>query len=96
VRPRLKAKGSENWKRIRQNQDERFHQLAGAPINGPQAASLPPLFLDFKKTFTVPTSALYSAIQAQGVERVALIPPVFLQDLMHRYFGFHSRVGLPE
>jgi len=118
------------WRRIEQNQDERYYYLPPAPIGNrvavpapndpaplaapiadaadapvgipaappapiPAAPNLPGLVLDFKKTVAAPTPAVYDGL-AHGVVRVAVIPPVYLHDLMHRFYGFHSRVALPE
>jgi hypothetical protein len=30
------------------------------------------------------------------VQRVAIMPPIYMHDLMHRFYGFLSRVGLPD
>jgi hypothetical protein len=83
------------WRRIEQNQDERYCYFPAAPIGNPATGNLSALVLDFKKTFGVPTRALYDGL-THGVQRVALIPPVYLHDLMHKFYTFHSRVALPE
>ena len=83
------------WRRIEQNQDERYYHLPAAPIGNPATGDLPGLVLDFKKAYGIPTPALYDGM-AHGVLRVAMIPPVYLHDLMHRFYAFHSRVALPE
>ena len=50
--------GSEMWKRIRQNQDERYHALA-SPTDG-EAGNRPKLYMDFKRVFGIPTERLHS------------------------------------
>ena len=88
--------GSQIWKRIIQNQDERYHHLQAAPVGDPSCTELPALFLDFKKTFSLPTQSLCDGVSDVAVERLAVVPPVYIHDLMHRFYGFLSRVGLPE
>lgn len=92
VRPR--APGSDIWKRMRQNQDERYHRLEGAFISG-TTEQLPELYLDFKKTIALPTATLYVAISKGGVRRIAVVPPVFVHSLVQRYYSFLARVGTP-
>jgi hypothetical protein len=93
VRARVPA--SDLWKRIRQNQDERYHYFHTAPIGKPSTGELSDICLDFKKTLALPTQSLYNGISARGITRVALVPPIYIHDLMHRFYGFLSRVGLP-
>ena len=80
------------WRRVVQNQDERYHAvpMPGTPDGGDQTRAI----LDFKKALAVPTEAIYSGILAREVRRVALIPPVYIHDLIHRFYGFLSRVGV--
>ncbi len=89
--PDLKARTQGSQSRIEKNQEERYHALpigTDAPLN--QA-----LFIDFKKVFGLRTSSLYAAIGIDGVRRIAMLPPVYLHDLVHRFFSFQSRVALP-
>jgi hypothetical protein len=81
--------------RIEKNQIERFHYLAGASV-GDSDSELPGLYLDFKKVYGFPTSNLYAGIAASGIGRVAVVPPIYLHHLVHRFFAFQSRVGIPE
>lgn len=87
--------GRDFRKRVAQNQEERYHTLEFRPIQigGSQVSTL---VLDFRKTFSIDTENLYAAIAAGGVQRVGLIPDVYVHDLMHRSFGYMSRVGLPD
>ncbi len=93
---RSRIKGSDIWKRIRQNQDERYHHFESAPIGDSYGAAFPDLYLDFKKTLALPTSNMYDGLRTGGVKRVAVVPAVHVHDLIHRYYGFLSRVGLPD
>ncbi|MDP2673713.1 MAG: hypothetical protein Q8Q00_02265 [Dehalococcoidia bacterium] len=87
---RQRVAGSDVWKRIQQNQDERYHHLSASPI------WLPDIYMDFKKTLALATENLYSGMTSGGIRRVAVVPPLYLQDLTHRFYGFLSRVALPE
>ncbi len=57
---------------------------------------MPALFLDFKKTMTLPTSSLYEGLRNGGIERVLAVPPIYVHDLAQRFYSFMSRVGLPD
>ena len=82
--------------RIQKNQEERFHHFQGALIDGSGVDRLPDLYIDFKKSLAVPTQKLYEGFSVDGVKRVALIPAPYIHHLMHRYYGYLSRVALPE
>jgi hypothetical protein len=86
---------SDLWKRLRQNQLERYHHFASATI-GDLTDCLPDLYLDFKKAFSIPTENLYAAVRSGSVEHIALIPPIYVHDLIHRFYSFLSRVGTPD
>ncbi len=79
---------------IRKGNRPRFHSLAEATVG--EGEGLPELFIDFRKAFAIPTLSLYGAIGAGAVQRVAVVQPVYLYDLIHRYHSYHSRVGLPD
>ncbi len=89
-------KGSDIWKRIENNQDERYHRFKESPVGEPLTTVLPDLYIDFKKALAIPTKSLYEGLRVGGVRRIALIPDKYIHDLMHRYYGFLSRVALPE
>jgi len=93
---RLRIGGSDLWRRIKQNQDERYHHFGPATIGNPPVDKLPDLYLDFKKVLALPTRSLYEGIRTQGVKRLATVPPIYIHNLMHRFYGFQSRVGLPD
>lgn len=94
MRGRFKGK-RELWRRVDQNQDERYHRLDAAPV-AESGLNLQRLYLDFKKVTSVPTAALYEGILLDDVKRIALIPDVWIHDLIHRFFGFLSRVAVPD
>jgi hypothetical protein len=88
--------GKDIWKRIEQNQDERYHHLKPAQVEDMPVSQLPDLYLDFKKVFGIATETLYEGLRIGTIRRVALVPPIYIHDLIHRFYGFLSRVALPE
>ena len=83
-----------NLERIRNSNEARFHCLAPAGIEG--GGSLEELVIDFKKTFTVPTASIYEGIRARQITRRAIVPAIYLHDLIQRLHSYLSRVGLPD
>ena len=86
--------GSDLWRRIRQNQDERYHCLPPGETEG--EFQHPTFFLDFKRMFSLPTQFLYDSLDIGEIVRRGVIPPIWLHSLIQRYFAFHSRVGVPD
>ena len=84
------------WKRIKRNQDERYHRIEPARIAGHDPEELPEFIADFKKVLPLPTGSLYRSISSGHVRRIGIVPPVYVHDLMHRFYGFQSRVGLSD
>ncbi len=87
---------SDLWRRVRQNQDERYHCLPSGPVEGEDAIEHPTFFLDFKRLFSIPTEFLYESINAGDVERQGVLPAIWVHSLIQRYYAFHSRVGVPD
>lgn len=90
---RIRAQGV-TFQRVKDNQVERFHCLPAVPAG--RRGEGPEVYFDFCGVFSVFTAAIYEAIEAGSVGRRGLVPPVYLHDLIHRVFGFLSRVALPE
>jgi len=88
--------GSDIFRRAKRNQEERFHCLPEADIGDPVTTHLPELFMDFHRTIGIHPFAIYEGVTQRDISRIAVVPPVYVHDLMHRYFGFLSRVGLPD
>lgn len=86
---------SDIWRRIRENQNERYHHLQAASVEG-SALNLPDLYIDGKKVYGLPTANLYAGISSLQIARVAVVPPIHLHDFIHRFFAFQSRVAVPE
>jgi hypothetical protein len=85
------------WKRIRQNQDERYHYLSECGAEDDLAGTgLVVLAIDFKRVFTVPTDELYFRISAGQVRHRCCLNGAFLQDLSNRFGYYQMRVALPD
>ena len=88
------------WERIRDNQDERYYHLNAADIGNPAEGKLPDLYLDFKRSLSLPTRNVYLGIEnpetSSRINRVAVVPPIYIHDLIHRFYGFLSRIGTPD
>ncbi len=92
LRGRLK---SDLRRRVRKNQDERYHRLNEAPIHETGQA-LPELYADFKATFSLPVEFVYRLISSSQAARRGFLPHPYLQDFTHRLYNFLGRVALPE
>ena len=86
---------SDIWRRVRGNQDERYHVLAQISREADsQAEGFPELVIDFKRVFTVPTDELYYRLTTETRRRL-LVNGLFMQDLSTRFACYHLRVALP-
>lgn len=94
LRPRLA--GGDVLRRIRTNQDERYHCLPSVPTHRDHIGEgLPELIADFKRVFSIPTDEFYLRL-GLGMRRRALLEPPFLQHLSSRFGYYCLRVALPE
>ncbi len=89
--------GSDIWKRVVQNKDERYQYLApNHEQNDLSGQPIPALLLDFKRVFSCPIGQLHEDIQrGRTFRRARLIPP-FGEHLAVRAGHFLQRVALPE
>lgn len=87
--------GTKEWRQVRQNQNERYHCFPAAGIGDGSTGQLPELVLDFKRIVPACTEDLYDAIRVGQTQRAALVPDLFIHDLIHRFFSFHARIALP-
>lgn len=88
--------GSELWKRLTGNRDERYHAFPQAPAGVDKSSEgLPALVVDFKRVFTVPTDELYARLRF-GVRRRSLLQGPYLQHFSARFGYYCLRVALPE
>lgn len=94
LRPRLA--GGDVLKRVRNNQDERYHCFPAISLSEDRAGGgLPELVADFKRVFSIPTDELYLRISL-GIRRRALLDSPFLQHLSTRFGYYCLRVALPD
>ncbi len=83
------------WDRVEKNLDERYHYLEPASVGEPVITGLPGLYLDFKKVTGIPSVSVYEGIRQGKIERIAVLPPIYVHNLIHRFYSFLSRVGIP-
>lgn len=91
---KLRFLNTQLWKQVEKNQNERYHYLPEAPVGNPPITTLPGLYIDFKKSLSIPTQHIYEGLRDGGIQRIALIPDKFIHDLIHRFYGFLSRVAV--
>ncbi len=89
--------GSDIWKRIKQNKDERYHFLEKiAPEHDSCKEGVPELSVDFKRYFTLPTDEVYRLLELQSAMRRAVLCTPFLEHLSSRFAYFLGRIALPR
>lgn len=89
------ARGSDIWKRIVHNKDERFHYLREVTRDADASGEgVAPLLVDFKRSFTLPTEGLYEQLSRNAKRRAILTCP-YREHLASRHAFFISRVALP-
>ena len=87
---------SEIWRRITQNNDERFHFLQTIePEFDLEAKGIAELGVDFKRFFTVPTDEVYHRIRSGEARRRCFLQSPYLEHFCRRFANFLSRVALP-
>ncbi len=92
--------GSDLWKPIRANANERFHVMCEVlRCEDNLNTGLPPLAVDFRKYFSIPTSELYNCISERVPQkrlsrrRCKLLPP-YREHLVTRFCNYLGRVSL--
>lgn len=83
-------------KRVEKHQDERYQYFPSAFVGEERDHEVPGLYIDFKKTFALPTASIYRGIATSAVDRIGIVPAIYIHDLVHRFYSFLSRVALPE
>ena len=83
------------FRNVRNNQNERYHHLQKASVANSDRV-LPDLYMDFKNVFGIATLSIYRAIEEGGIDRIAVVPPVYVQHLMQRFYNFRGRIALPD
>lgn len=89
--------GSDIWKRVKQNKDERYQCLEQVAAEfDSRGDGVPELGIDFKRVFTVPTDELRERLRRGTVIRRASLLPIYARHFLGRFISYHSRVGLPQ
>jgi hypothetical protein len=100
VMPAVGLKGSvdkRTWDRILINKDERYQFLQRVQEHeDADGKGLPPLGVDFKRYFTVPTDELYRRIDLSESRRRSRLVTPYAEHLSARFFYYQSRVALPR
>ena len=87
---------SDIWRRVKNNKDERFQYLEECPSDvDATGIGVPPLVLDFKGYFTIPTTEIYEQLQEHAFQRCRLTTP-HAEHLSLRFAYFQARVALPR
>ncbi len=87
-------KNSRLWKRAEENRDPRYHHISSA--KRADGDEFPDLYMDFKRFVALPLEGLYKAIESGEVKRLILVPDLYREQIMHRFYCFMSRVSLPD
>ena len=81
--------GSDKWKRVLQNNEDRYHFLPASPA----PMQVPDLVLDFKHFSTAPRGAL---LGLKPKLYVASLGQLFRESLSQRFAHFLARIALPD
>jgi hypothetical protein len=85
------------WKRIRDNNDERYHFLQAVAMEfDADGRGLPEIGIDFKRYFTIPTDEVYYRIRCGEAKRRCYLNSPYLEHFCRRFANYLSRVALPE
>lgn len=90
------ARGSDIWRRIERNQDERYHHIPGGLSDNGSGRLEPDYFLDLRRIFSLPREFLYGTVQHNLVLRGGVLTSPWLEGLINRLFHYQGRVCLPN
>src|SRR5271163_4273354 len=93
------AKGEDILRKIKNNQNHRYQYLRqfGAEVDSIGTGSSGPLFLDFRRIFSIPCDELMFQIGKGGpAERRCCLTVPYREHLAARFADYLSRVALPE
>lgn len=90
--------GSDIWRRVIKNNDERYHALQSAPAGCDRLRSgLPDLIIDFKRFFTIPAEELTKQCsQEPGAKRRCHLKEPYREHFQTRASFYLQRVGVPK
>jgi len=86
--------GSKDFRRIAQNQNDRYHRIEGAAIRD-TGQTVEPLFLDFRRHLSIPCPDIYQQLISKSAGRKARLPGYYLHDLNHRFHSYLARIAIP-
>ena len=88
--------GSDIWKRVQNNKDERYQVIEAVPQEDDAASTgIAPLCFDFRQYVTVPTEELYERLN-HGIKRRSRLTTPYMEHLTYRFGHYLARVGLPR
>lgn len=94
---RTSVAGSDIWKRVIQNNDERYHALqAPPPVADAREEGLPDLVIDFKRFFSISSEDLRFQIGSGQAFRRSCLEPPYREHFQNRAAAYLQRVGVPE
>lgn len=89
--------GSDIWKRVRQNKDERYHCLEKIPSESDgRGQGIEDMGIDFKTYFTIATEEVYRLIELGRTHRRSVLTTPYQLHISSRFAYFLSRVPLPR
>jgi hypothetical protein len=93
---RTKVAGSDVWKRVTRNTDERYHVLSAVdPSRDLENEGFPSLAIDFKSFFTIPPDEVYRQISDGAAKRRTRLNGQYREHLQSRMAYYSQRVMLP-
>jgi hypothetical protein len=88
--------GRDIWKRIIQNNNERYHLLEAAPAHHDlRTEGMGAIVIDFKSFFTLTPEDLYAQCEAQAAQRRCRLEMPYREHLQCRAAFYFQRVTLP-
>ncbi|MBS1724161.1 MAG: hypothetical protein JSS66_14550 [Armatimonadetes bacterium] len=100
LRASLKASinlGTDEWKLIRQNNNQRFHCIEQCPEKlDAEGTGLPALGMDFRQTIGIPPAEIYEWIRSGGTRKRFILAAPYVEDLSSRWSFYQHRVALPQ
>jgi hypothetical protein len=89
--------GSATWKRVKQNNDPRYHVIQSViPELDLGGEGLPALGVDFKRCFSVATAEVWFRLREGGARRRCRLSTPWAEHLSSRLAYYLSRVALPQ
>ncbi|MEX2741068.1 hypothetical protein AB3480_06425 [Rhizobium mongolense] len=94
---RGRVAGSDIWKRVSQNNDDRYHALQSAAAEYDNlAVGIPDMVIDFKKFFAITNLDLSSQIKKGEANRRTRLKEPYREHFQSRAAFYLQRVALPE